>query len=143
MIRKPPPWYRIFYECPECDVEWEDEWDCACDSECPVCGQVFEALWWEEMVPDSPAPNPRAQRAEGENTMCEETRASVYTVVAIERPTLLESQGGKVARQIIKVDVVANGRSSAIAMAARQIKDDKWEPQRTDWQVQRFKGDNA
>jgi len=29
---------RIFYECPECDHEWEEEWTSACDSECPECG---------------------------------------------------------------------------------------------------------
>lgn len=26
------------YHCERCDVEWEDAWICACDDECPVCG---------------------------------------------------------------------------------------------------------
>jgi hypothetical protein len=28
-----------FYECSACDVYWEDEWNCACDDECPKCGK--------------------------------------------------------------------------------------------------------
>lgn len=31
-------WYKISYTCPECGERWEEEWDCACDSECPSCG---------------------------------------------------------------------------------------------------------
>lgn len=27
-----------YYECPDCDVRWDDEWECACDDECPQCG---------------------------------------------------------------------------------------------------------
>ena len=32
-----PQWYIIYYKCPMCDAEWEDEWDCAVDAECPEC----------------------------------------------------------------------------------------------------------
>lgn len=28
----------VYYTCPKCDHSWEEEWDCACDSECPECG---------------------------------------------------------------------------------------------------------
>lgn len=28
---------RSFYSCPECDTQWEDVWDCACDDSCPEC----------------------------------------------------------------------------------------------------------
>lgn len=31
-------WYRNSYECAECGEEWEDEWSCCCDDECPNCG---------------------------------------------------------------------------------------------------------
>ncbi len=31
-------WYRNIYECSECGTEWEDEWSCMCDDECPECG---------------------------------------------------------------------------------------------------------
>ncbi|MET3612087.1 putative nucleic acid-binding Zn-ribbon protein [Rhizobium aquaticum] len=31
-------WYRNSYECTECGEEWEDEWSCCCDDECPNCG---------------------------------------------------------------------------------------------------------
>lgn len=30
---------HIQYICPRCGQEWEEEWDCACDSECPRCGE--------------------------------------------------------------------------------------------------------
>jgi hypothetical protein len=30
--------FRNFYLCPKCGEEWEDEWDCCCDDECPSCG---------------------------------------------------------------------------------------------------------
>ena len=39
---------RITYE--HCGVEWVDEWSCACDSECPVCGADIEASEWEEIA---------------------------------------------------------------------------------------------
>lgn len=43
-------WLVIQYHCPECDVEWTDEWYCACDSECPKCGHDIEAMTWEDAV---------------------------------------------------------------------------------------------
>ena len=27
------------YRCPSCEHTWTDQWDCACDDECPRCGQ--------------------------------------------------------------------------------------------------------
>jgi hypothetical protein len=30
--------FTNYYECPECNYEWQDEWDCACDDDCPNCG---------------------------------------------------------------------------------------------------------
>lgn len=30
-----------YYYCPYCDEAWDDEWDCACDDECPQCGKDF------------------------------------------------------------------------------------------------------
>jgi predicted nucleic acid-binding Zn-ribbon protein len=30
--------YLIDYECPECGHQWDEVWDCPCDSECPECG---------------------------------------------------------------------------------------------------------
>ena len=26
------------YRCDDCNVEWSDQWSCACDDECPECG---------------------------------------------------------------------------------------------------------
>lgn len=31
-------WFRNRYECYRCDEEWDDEWSCMCDDECPSCG---------------------------------------------------------------------------------------------------------
>lgn len=31
-------WYRNHYHCGECGTDWEDEWSCCCDDECPSCG---------------------------------------------------------------------------------------------------------
>ena len=27
-----------YYECPECENIWEDQWDCQVDDDCPSCG---------------------------------------------------------------------------------------------------------
>jgi len=31
-------WYRNHYHCGDCGTDWEDEWSCCCDDECPECG---------------------------------------------------------------------------------------------------------
>jgi predicted nucleic acid-binding Zn-ribbon protein len=31
-------WYRNHYECGRCGHEWDDEWSCTCDDDCPSCG---------------------------------------------------------------------------------------------------------
>ncbi len=31
-------WYLNSYECERCSTEWEDEWSCEVDDECPACG---------------------------------------------------------------------------------------------------------
>lgn len=31
-------WFRNFYHCGDCDNDWEDQWSCSCDDECPWCG---------------------------------------------------------------------------------------------------------
>ena len=39
----------IEYRCPECGHEWEETYECACDSECPNCGtENITALDWSE-----------------------------------------------------------------------------------------------
>ncbi|WP_114390816.1 hypothetical protein [Notoacmeibacter marinus] len=30
-------WFNNQYRCDECGAEWEDEWSCCCDDECPEC----------------------------------------------------------------------------------------------------------
>lgn len=40
--------FKVEYYCPDCDIEWSDTWDCACDDECPSCGKVYTALNYEE-----------------------------------------------------------------------------------------------
>ena len=31
-------WFRNYYQCDRCDHEWQDEWSCMCDDDCPSCG---------------------------------------------------------------------------------------------------------
>jgi len=31
-------WYRNHYHCGDCGTDWEDEWSCCCDDDCPDCG---------------------------------------------------------------------------------------------------------
>ncbi len=31
--------YRNYYQCPKCNYEWEDVWDCMVDDECLECGE--------------------------------------------------------------------------------------------------------
>lgn len=39
----------IEYRCPECGHEWQEQWSCACDSQCPNCSlKNITALSWEE-----------------------------------------------------------------------------------------------
>lgn len=38
MSDEPIKTYHNWYKCPRCNHEWEDEWDCGCDDDCPECG---------------------------------------------------------------------------------------------------------
>ena len=31
-------WFRNHYTCDRCHRDWEDEWSCMCDDDCPHCG---------------------------------------------------------------------------------------------------------
>ena len=31
-------WFRNQYRCSACSHEWEDDWSCMCDDDCPNCG---------------------------------------------------------------------------------------------------------
>lgn len=31
-------WFRNHYHCDDCGNEWEDDWSCCCDDQCPECG---------------------------------------------------------------------------------------------------------
>jgi hypothetical protein len=49
---------HIKYRCPEedggCGHEWEDIWECACDTTCPHCGlKDITALNYEEIGEDN------------------------------------------------------------------------------------------
>ena len=37
-IEEPESLFRNFYHCDECGHDWEDEWSCMCDDDCPKCG---------------------------------------------------------------------------------------------------------
>lgn len=38
MSKEPIKTMTNYYICPDCGYEWEDEWDCDCDDDCPACG---------------------------------------------------------------------------------------------------------
>ncbi len=39
----------IEYRCPNCGHEWQEQWSCVCDSECPECGTTdITALSWDD-----------------------------------------------------------------------------------------------
>lgn len=40
------------YHCNICKTEWEDEWDCQCDSECPSCGRDYTPYKSDEIKSD-------------------------------------------------------------------------------------------
>lgn len=31
-------WFLNSYRCDRCGKEWQDDWSCGCDDECPHCG---------------------------------------------------------------------------------------------------------
>ena len=39
LVLSDKPRFRNHYKCPECSTTWADEWDAACDDDCPECGQ--------------------------------------------------------------------------------------------------------
>lgn len=38
MSKEPIKTMTNYYKCPDCGYEWEDDWDCNCDDDCPSCG---------------------------------------------------------------------------------------------------------
>lgn len=47
---EPAQLLRVFYVCPRCSHEWDEEYSCACDSECPECNlENIEADRWEDI----------------------------------------------------------------------------------------------
>lgn len=41
-------WFRNHYHCDRCGTDWEDEWSCMCDDDCPTCG----ARHWSPLESD-------------------------------------------------------------------------------------------
>jgi len=31
-------WFLNHYHCDDCGTDWQDEWSCGCDDDCPECG---------------------------------------------------------------------------------------------------------
>lgn len=44
--------YLNTYRCDDCGEEWENEWSCACDDECPECGTPYSPVSTEENFDD-------------------------------------------------------------------------------------------
>jgi hypothetical protein len=32
-------WFSNKYVCPKCRSDWDSDWSCGCDDECPECGE--------------------------------------------------------------------------------------------------------
>ncbi len=45
-------WYLNHYQCSECDQAWTDEWSCACDDDCPMCGTTMTPVESEDIEDD-------------------------------------------------------------------------------------------
>ncbi|NTX18029.1 hypothetical protein [Burkholderia cepacia] len=52
-------WLKNHYRCTECGTEWHDEWDCACDDDCPECGTTMTPRDSEEI---EGGPDPREDK---------------------------------------------------------------------------------
>jgi len=37
------------YYCPDCNIEWDDEWDSTCDDECPECRKEYSPYKSEDI----------------------------------------------------------------------------------------------
>ena len=37
-------WYLNRYECDRCGGDWQDEWSCMCDDDCPQCGPSAQRM---------------------------------------------------------------------------------------------------
>jgi predicted Zn-ribbon and HTH transcriptional regulator len=35
---EPKRWCHLAYECPNCQMIWQDQWDVVINSDCPNCG---------------------------------------------------------------------------------------------------------
>ena len=42
-------WFLKYYRHDECDVDWTDEWSCACNDRCPVCDAEIEPYDWDDL----------------------------------------------------------------------------------------------
>jgi len=41
--------YHNYYRCDDCNTEWEDDWSCTCDDECPMCGSFYSPYKSEDI----------------------------------------------------------------------------------------------
>lgn len=48
------PWYRKFYRCDECNIEWTDDWSCCCNDKCPQCDGEFEPYECKDISKETP-----------------------------------------------------------------------------------------
>ena len=41
--------YINYYRCDDCNTEWQDEWSCQCDDECPICAIPYSPYKSEDI----------------------------------------------------------------------------------------------
>jgi hypothetical protein len=44
--------FRNYYYHVECSADWTDDWDCACNDDCPSCGAEIEPYMSVELTDD-------------------------------------------------------------------------------------------
>lgn len=49
MLTATETYFINHYHCPNCDIEWDDTWDCCCNDKCPVCDKEIEPEYSEEI----------------------------------------------------------------------------------------------
>ncbi|OAI24207.1 hypothetical protein A1356_16105 [Methylomonas koyamae] len=48
--------YLNQYRCPYCQIQWDDEWNCACNDRCPSCNAEISPYHSEVLTEENPSP---------------------------------------------------------------------------------------
>jgi len=51
--------FRNYFDCDQCGNEWDDEWSCACNDKCSVCGAEIEPSHSKQLLHDFEVTTPK------------------------------------------------------------------------------------